>query len=224
MPCCGARWLPAAGRLVPCAARRALRARLRCSVLVCPPRRRHRAPRDGPSPREQRFVLGGNDGRGRFTGSGAVRQTPRGNAGPHGRDCARAREPRRPTALHAGPWVRRCLPRPVPACGREVPPLRAARCGRGCLELKPDLGAAFRVVTQAFHVEHREAVRRRDKGNRGTDDLTPGRQVDAFMAIVGGRRLRVPLQPDCAREVRHGPARCGSCPRELRAGSAHSRS
>jgi len=35
------------GQTRPCAARRALQARLRCSVLVCPPRRRHRAPRDG---------------------------------------------------------------------------------------------------------------------------------------------------------------------------------
>src|SRR5512139_146355 len=41
------RTLPAcAGQTPPCAARRALQARLRCSVVVCPARRRHRAPRD----------------------------------------------------------------------------------------------------------------------------------------------------------------------------------
>ena len=209
MPCCGARWLPAAGRLVPCAARRALRARLRCSVLVCPPRRRHRAPRDGPSPREQRFVLGGNDGRGSLYGERCRPPDAGGNAGPHGWDCARARVPRRPTALHAGPWVRRCLPRPVAACGREVPPRRAARCGRGCLELKPDVGAAVQG-------RHTSVPGGTSRGGPTAGPASPhGRSLQVGIAALHGGRgwgggCRVPLQPaGAARGPPLGPARCG---------------
>ena len=56
-----------------------------------------------------------------------------GNAGPHGRGCARARA-LAANRVACGPWVERCVPRPVPACGsrsRHLWRRAAGGVGRG---------------------------------------------------------------------------------------------